>query len=139
MSKYSEYYQLLGIQPGDSWAKIRIAYKAQMKKWHPDRYTDNEDSVRRAEEITKQLNQAYQEIQHYFELNGRLPLEREPCRLFTGITSVLLRQPHHLLKLRNRSNRIMWRIDRLQIKRQYEIWLLQFLFCWLLQSGYSNL
>lgn len=82
-SKYHEYYELLGIVPGDSWSRIRHAHKALMKHWHPDRYTSDTEGRNRAEEMTKQINQAYQEIFKYFDQHGHLPLKKEPLPAVT--------------------------------------------------------
>jgi len=46
-----------------------------MKRWHPDRHTQDTESGRQAEEMTKQINQAYQELFTYFEEHGHLPLD----------------------------------------------------------------
>jgi hypothetical protein len=75
MTNFHELYQLLGIRPGDPWDKVRIAYKSKMKQWHPDRFTEEESERRQAEEMTKRVNQAYQEILQHYEMYGRLPLE----------------------------------------------------------------
>lgn len=74
MDKYFRNYQLLGLTPGDSWQTLRDCYKSAVRKWHPDRFTDNEQERGVAEEKTKEINRAYQELQEYFQLNGRLPL-----------------------------------------------------------------
>ena len=75
MERYHEHYLLLGIHRGDSWPKLRHAYKVQMRRWHPDRYTDSETDKRKAEERTKQINQAYQELADFYNQHGRLPLD----------------------------------------------------------------
>lgn len=74
MDKYFRYYDLLGLSPGDSWQTLRDCYKSAVRKWHPDRFTNNERERGIAEEKTKEINRAYQELQEYFQLNGRLPL-----------------------------------------------------------------
>jgi len=74
MSRFTEHYQLLGIRPGESWSRVRAAYKSQMRHWHPDRYVQDDDASQHAEEMTKRVNQAYQEIQSYYEKHGYLPL-----------------------------------------------------------------
>jgi len=78
MSRFIEQYQILGVRPGDSWSAIRNAYKAQMRRWHPDRYTQSEEARKHAEEMTKRVNQSYQELLSYYEEHRRPPLD-EPA------------------------------------------------------------
>jgi preprotein translocase subunit Sec63 len=68
-SKYQEYYELLGISPGDSWSRIRNAHKTLMKHWHPDRYSHDAEGRIRAEEMTKN---------HYLSLLVMNKLRRTP-------------------------------------------------------------
>jgi hypothetical protein len=75
MERYQDHYHLLGITPGDSWQQLRGAYKSQMRRWHPDRFAQSDVSRRHAEEQTKQINQAYQELSEYYEQHGKLPLD----------------------------------------------------------------
>ena len=78
MSRFSEHYDLLGIRPGEPWEVVRSAYKAKIKRWHPDRFAQDADAIYQAEEMTKRLNQAYQEIHAYYDEHGVLPLSEEP-------------------------------------------------------------
>ena len=55
--KFSNYYELLGIDPAASPEEVRQAYLEKVKEWHPD---INPERVSEAEEMTKVLNQAYQ-------------------------------------------------------------------------------
>ena len=54
--KYANYYELLGIDPKAGSQKVRQAYLAKIKEWHPD---INPGRIAEAEEMTKILNQAY--------------------------------------------------------------------------------
>ena len=49
------HYSILGIAPGADRQTVRAAYKAQMMKYHPDKYRAD---PARAEAISKSLNQA---------------------------------------------------------------------------------
>lgn len=51
-------YEILGIKEGASEAEIKAAYKAMVKKYHPDRYQDNPLSDL-AEEKLREVNEAY--------------------------------------------------------------------------------
>jgi hypothetical protein len=75
MEKYEDYYLELGIRPGDSWQKLRSAYKSQMRRWHPDRFGLDDPMRHKAEEKTKVINQSYQELAEFYQLNGKLPLD----------------------------------------------------------------
>lgn len=78
MENYQDHYRLLGIVPGDSWQKLRGAYKSRMRRWHPDRFGQSESARRQAEEKSKQINRAYQELNEYYEQHGKLPLDVPP-------------------------------------------------------------
>lgn len=51
-------YQILGVSPGASQAKIKNAYRQLVKIWHPDRFTTETDKLV-AEEKIKEINAAY--------------------------------------------------------------------------------
>lgn len=53
MNDFINYYELLGVKNNASKAEIRLKYKEQIKKWHPDINKNNE-----AIEVTKKLNEA---------------------------------------------------------------------------------
>jgi molecular chaperone DnaJ len=51
-------YEVLGIKEGASREEIKAAYKAQVKKYHPDRHQDN-PLYELAEEKLQEINEAY--------------------------------------------------------------------------------
>lgn len=51
-------YKVLGVKEGASQEEIRAAYKALVKKYHPDQFTDN-PLKELANEKLKEINQAY--------------------------------------------------------------------------------
>lgn len=53
MNDFINYYELLGVKNNASKEEIRLKYKEQIKKWHPDINKNNE-----AIEVTKKLNEA---------------------------------------------------------------------------------
>jgi hypothetical protein len=58
-------YEVLGIQAGASPEAVHQAYKTQVKFFHPDRFTDDPDQQRLAEERLKEVNAAYAALQAY--------------------------------------------------------------------------
>lgn len=54
-------YEVLGVKPGASEAEIKAAYKALVKKYHPDKYQNN-PLADLAEEKLQQINEAYDQI-----------------------------------------------------------------------------
>lgn len=56
-------FQILGISEKATIAEIKLAYRSRMKEWHPDRFPNlDEESRRMAEDWTKALNAAYEEL-----------------------------------------------------------------------------
>lgn len=54
--KFTNYYNLLGIDPKADRQTVKQAYLEKIKEWHPDK---NPDRAEEAEEKAKVLNQAY--------------------------------------------------------------------------------
>jgi curved DNA-binding protein CbpA len=50
------YYELLGISKSSSFDDVKIAYRKQSSKYHPDKYPEN---TKFAEDMMKQINAAY--------------------------------------------------------------------------------
>lgn len=56
----ADYYRLLGINPEATHEETRAAYRAKLRRWHPDLVADEtEDAWQAATEMTAQLNEAY--------------------------------------------------------------------------------
>lgn len=73
MDEYVSSYRILGIRPENSWRELRAAYKSAVRKWHPDRFPQNDPERQQAEERIKEINRAYQELESYYQANGVLP------------------------------------------------------------------
>jgi molecular chaperone DnaJ len=52
-------YEILGVKEGASKEEIKAAYKAQVKKYHPDKHQDN-PLYELAEEKLQEINEAYE-------------------------------------------------------------------------------
>jgi|TARA_B110000438_G_scaffold147037_1_gene141628 DnaJ-domain-containing protein 1 len=58
----SKYYANLEIPVGSNRETIKTAWKTQMKKYHPDLHSSDPKKKQIAEELTRQLNQAYRTL-----------------------------------------------------------------------------
>jgi len=76
--KYINNYNTLGIQPGANWKELRDAYKNLVKTWHPDRFQQDANQKKVAEERTKEINKSYKELAEYYKKHGALPINNEP-------------------------------------------------------------
>lgn len=76
--RYQKHYAALGLTPGDNWQRARIAYKRAVRIWHPDRFAQNDPKQIEAEERTKTINQAFDELTVFFRAHGRLPFDNNP-------------------------------------------------------------
>ncbi len=55
----AKYYANLEIPVGSDRETIKAAWKVQMKKYHPDLHGSDPEKKQIAEELTRQLNEAY--------------------------------------------------------------------------------
>ena len=55
-------FDTLGIDPGADEAQAKRAYKAQVRRWHPDQFPEGSATKAGAEEQLKQINVAYARI-----------------------------------------------------------------------------
>jgi len=57
--------EILGLKPDATLDEAKRAYKAQVKIWHPDRFSDDSILRPRAEENIRRINIAYAQVRSY--------------------------------------------------------------------------
>jgi len=70
---------LLGLRESSSIKEIKNKYKNLMKKWHPDKHTQNPD---KATQMSMQINDAYETVLEYCN-NYEYPLDEETIKKAT--------------------------------------------------------
>ena len=58
-----KYYKVLELEYGADFKEIKKAYKRLLKKYHPDLFQNKPEKLKSAQEVTRQINEAYT----YFE------------------------------------------------------------------------
>jgi len=73
-----EHFRILGVAaPPTSKSALHKAYRAAAKRWHPDRFENNQRERLDAEERFKRINAAYVALCEHFENPVTTPRERE--------------------------------------------------------------
>ncbi|MCS6821073.1 MAG: DnaJ domain-containing protein [Microscillaceae bacterium] len=62
-AKEKYYYDVLEVRQGATFDEIKEAYRKAMKKYHPDRFHGDAEKQKAAEQLSKEINEAYA----YFE------------------------------------------------------------------------
>ena len=57
-----EYYRELGLNPGATAGEIKQAYRHLLQSWHPDHFKSGTLMQTTAEDITKEINEAYEQL-----------------------------------------------------------------------------
>lgn len=70
---YLRSYSTLGLKPGSNWQEIRGAYRALIKKWHPDRFQQDSKNRKISEEETMEITRAYKVLADYYREHGSTP------------------------------------------------------------------
>ena len=58
-----KYYKILELEYGSDFDSIKKSYKKLLKKYHPDLFQNKPEKLKSAQEVTRQINEAYT----YFE------------------------------------------------------------------------
>lgn len=70
-----KYYEILGLEPNASLSEIKTARIELLEVWHPDRFEHKPDLARKATEMTKQINNAYDILVKQKENERKPPVE----------------------------------------------------------------
>ncbi len=62
-------FNILGIAPGTDEAQAKSAYKAQVRRWHPDQFPEGSPTKAGAEEQLKQINIAYARVKAHLAIH----------------------------------------------------------------------
>lgn len=54
-----KYYKILELEYGSDFNSIKKAYKRLLKKYHPDLFQNKPEKLKSAQEVTRQINEAY--------------------------------------------------------------------------------
>ncbi len=69
-AKRAQYYRRLELPNGAPLYNVKASYKRLMKKYHPDKFQNEEQRVT-ATELVKKLNEAYAELTKYLEQESK--------------------------------------------------------------------
>lgn len=73
MTQDERCYALFGLSPGATTEEVKRAYRALVRKWHPDQMTHDARKHRVAEERMKELNLAYARLEYLAEHPAAAP------------------------------------------------------------------
>lgn len=62
-------FKTLCVVPGTSLEKCKASYKSLLKKYHPDRFANDEKKQKEATEITSSITTAFNRIKTWYEAN----------------------------------------------------------------------
>ena len=71
-------FNLLGLSPEADAAQAKRAYKAQVRRWHPDQFPAGSATRARAEERLKQINIAYTRVREHLSTHRPEPTPSPP-------------------------------------------------------------
>jgi DnaJ-domain-containing protein 1 len=60
--KMARFYKILGLNSNASLKEVKQAYRALLKKWHPDLFYDNPEKQQKAQEVIQKMNELYEEL-----------------------------------------------------------------------------
>lgn len=62
-----DYYANLEVEFGADLDTVKASYRNLMRKYHPDRYTNDPDMERMATQLSQELTRAYQAVESYIK------------------------------------------------------------------------
>jgi DnaJ-domain-containing protein 1 len=62
-----EYYANLEVEFGADMDTVKASYRNLMRRYHPDRYTNDPEMERMATELSQELTRAYQAVESYLK------------------------------------------------------------------------
>ena len=72
------YYSVLGVPSAATDAEVKKAYRDMVRKYHPDMVSTQGESVQRtAERKTQEINEAYQNIKSWRNMNWCLQAKQK--------------------------------------------------------------
>jgi hypothetical protein len=100
-------YRVLDLEPGASLRGTKQAYRELVKVWHPDRFENDLQLQRKAQEKLKDINAAYRIISDHLEAAGDVPRsEADESQKKRGADEVKQNQDSHNLLLQIRDDRV---------------------------------
>ncbi|VAW95224.1 hypothetical protein MNBD_GAMMA22-5 [hydrothermal vent metagenome] len=75
---FNKYYKILNLSTDSDLQSCRYSYKKSVKQWHPDKFNDDLNAQRLAEEKLKEINIAYANITDYYNTYGKMPIYENP-------------------------------------------------------------
>lgn len=71
-------FNILGLSPETDAAQAKRAYKAQVRRWHPDQFPEGSTTKAGAEEQLKQINIAYARVKEHLATQRPAPGVKAP-------------------------------------------------------------
>ena len=71
-------YEILELRPGASFEEVKQAYKKSVRKWHPDRFPNNDlELQKKAHDMFRLISEAYSELESFFQDRSRVKFADE--------------------------------------------------------------
>ena len=65
-------YELLEVPFGAPFSQVKKGYKKMIARYHPDKHSDNQESLKRATDLSQKINGAFRRIERYEEEKGEI-------------------------------------------------------------------
>src|SRR5580692_9889731 len=82
MNEISRYCRVLNVTPGETLEEVKAEYRDLVQIWHPDRFSENDRLLKKAQERLKEINLAWEYLCANGFQEGILTEPKEP--LFTA-------------------------------------------------------